>query len=119
VDEYIARTLPRGQHELLALSRTTLSHHGADPSWDASTKTYLCLPQERTQPALGEAEPSYWLQQSTSYFVHVFSDAYKLWPLYNVLLIKWKDGVAHRLGLGKIHIDAFDPAAETKEIILG
>jgi len=33
------------------------------------------------------------------------------WPVYSVLMVAWRDdGVAVRLGVGKIHVDAFDNA---------
>ncbi|MCJ1248404.1 hypothetical protein MMC30_005621 [Trapelia coarctata] len=119
VDDWIARTLPPGQHEFLTLSRTTLSHSQKDPSWDASTKTFPYPSQEGTQPVPVETEPNYWLQKSMRYFDHSVFDAYKVWPLYNVLLVERRDGIVYRLGLGKIHIDAFDPVAERKDIVLG
>lgn len=37
------------------------------------------------------------------------------WPVYNVLMVAWReDGVAVRLGVGKIHVDAFDGAESFK-----
>jgi Heterokaryon incompatibility protein (HET) len=38
-------------------------------------------------------------------------DCNRKWPVYNVLMVLWQDGtVAIRLGVGKIHVDAFDNA---------
>lgn len=53
-------------------------------------------------------------------FDHTRYDAEKLFCVYNVLLVEWKDGVAYRLGLGWVHIDAFHQAfPEKKLIVLG
>jgi hypothetical protein len=42
------------------------------------------------------------------------------WCLYNVIMVQWCDEVAYRIGIGKIHIQAFDRAVpETKYIVLG
>ena len=41
------------------------------------------------------------------------------WGLYNVLLVTFEDGAAHRLGIGKICAQAFDEASlERKRILL-
>ncbi|RYP33638.1 hypothetical protein DL767_004687 [Monosporascus sp. MG133] len=45
------------------------------------------------------------------------SDTYNWgrWPVYNVLMVAWRDnGVAVRLGVGRIHVDAFDDAKSFK-----
>jgi hypothetical protein len=42
------------------------------------------------------------------------------WPAINVLLLSnEKDGVVERLGVGKIHVDAFEPIASLEKICLG
>jgi len=42
------------------------------------------------------------------------------WPAVNVLLLsEEKKGVVERLGVGKIHIDAFQPVAAQEQILLG
>jgi hypothetical protein len=40
-------------------------------------------------------------------------------PLYNVLLIVSQNGVSHRRGIGKIHVDAFDKVMREKRFVLG
>lgn len=30
------------------------------------------------------------------------------WCLYNVLMVEWKNGIAYRIGVGQVHIHAFD-----------
>ena len=47
-------------------------------------------------------------------------DSKKPWCLYNIMLIETRDGVAYRLGVGTMHIDAWAQArSEKKVIVLG
>ncbi|MCJ1247042.1 hypothetical protein MMC30_004253 [Trapelia coarctata] len=102
--------------EFLALSRTTLTHDFTDPSWDHSTQSFLYPPQECPPLVSRKRVVS---GQELEIFDRAVFDMYKLWPLYNVLLIGWKEGVAYRLGSGKVHVDAFDRVARRKEMVLG
>ena len=44
----------------------------------------------------------------------------KYYPFYNVLAVQWKEGVAYRMGIGQIHVDAFIYAKpEWRLVILG
>lgn len=45
-------------------------------------------------------------------------DLAKPWCLYNIMLVEWKHGVAYRLGVGKVHIDAWAQARPQKKIIV-
>ena len=45
-------------------------------------------------------------------------DSNKLWCLYNIMLVEWKDGVAYRVGVGTMHIDAWAQAKPEKKIIV-
>lgn len=42
-------------------------------------------------------------------------DAYKPFCLYNFLAVEWNDGVAYRIGIGKVHIDAWAQEKDTIE----
>ena len=48
-------------------------------------------------------------------------DAGKMWCLYNIMLVEMmSDGVAYRVGVGTVHIDAWARAgAERKVVVLG
>lgn len=56
---------------------------------------------------------------------HFFSydqyDCTRKWCAYNVLMVTWKDNVAFRIGVGKVHVDAFDmsKSLKTRMIYLG
>ena len=45
-------------------------------------------------------------------------DGQKPWCMYNVMLMEWIDDVAYRLGVGKMHIDAWAQAEATRKIII-
>lgn len=55
------------------------------------------------------------------YFDYDSWDYSRKWCVYNVLMVLWKDHAAFRIGVGKIHVDAFDNAAsfERKVFYLG
>ncbi|OCK93463.1 HET-domain-containing protein [Cenococcum geophilum 1.58] len=48
-------------------------------------------------------------------------DCTRKWCVYNVLMVTWKDNVAFRIGVGKVHVDAFDTSKslKTRKIYLG
>ncbi|KAI9763925.1 MAG: hypothetical protein M1839_006118 [Geoglossum umbratile] len=128
--------------EFVALSRTTLLSGDSDPAWDKKAKSFV---MEKVEDNVGNEDDGKedssddssddddprsteeWNglpPRSTRYkLAYEFDDRYyyykKPWCLYNVLLIRWQDGVAYRLGVGRIHIDAFNSIAETKSIFLG
>lgn len=122
----IASDLVNGQHNFILLSRTRLDSEllNRDPlkikkqslaNWSLDHKL---PPPEVTN----EDNDSAWSKFSQHRFAfdHRRYDADKLFCVYNVLLVEWKDGVAYRLGLGWIHIDAFHQAfPEKKLIVLG
>ncbi|KAK4207980.1 HET-domain-containing protein [Rhypophila decipiens] len=55
------------------------------------------------------------------YFDYDYWDYSNIWCLYNVLAVVWDGDVAFRVGIGKIHVDAFDtnPSLRTNRIWLG
>lgn len=79
-------------HKFLALSRSTLYRVDEDPSWDADSRTFR-----------EEFDSRVW------------------WPAMNVLLLSEPDrnGVVERIGVGKIHVTAFEAVCEEDEILLG
>lgn len=47
-------------------------------------------------------------------------DSNKPWCMYNIMLVELREGVAYRLGVGRIHIDAWAQAKpEKKTVVLG
>lgn len=44
-------------------------------------------------------------------------DGKKPWCMYNIMLVEWINDVAYRLGVGKMHIDAWAQDKATRKII--
>ena len=44
-------------------------------------------------------------------------DGQKPWCMYNIMLVEWINDVAYRLGVGKMHIDAWAQCEATRKII--
>lgn len=123
VDADIARTIESGAYEFLALSRTTLYRNNEDPAWDDETNTFLPNEADRKIPHAADdtfSEEDLGYRERTRYFDYTRYSPRKYWPLYNVLLVKRSTSNApfrrdhlpayERIGIGKIHSDAFNGA---------
>jgi hypothetical protein len=101
-----------------------LSYNIDDPSWDDLSKTFLKeVPNDRQQVNAENSVPKHGLAKIKSpawkgVFDRQKYDPLKFWPLYNVLLVVREGGLAFRVGIGQIHINAFDPIATRKLIRL-
>ncbi|KAK1761557.1 heterokaryon incompatibility protein-domain-containing protein [Echria macrotheca] len=96
------------------LSQQTFSLNESDPAWNEETWSYSGTPGS---PALHPQEP---LGPEDEAFDQAVYDQNICWCLYNVLLIEWFDGVAYRVGIGQVHIHAFDNAhPECKTVAVG
>jgi hypothetical protein len=126
------KTMMKTPQEVIVLSRTTLTQDLDDPSWDHTMETFLLeKPTDRDQVmnegkkalrlrahlAGGEEPESY--MGSWNLFDRQKYDAFKFWPLYNVMLIERDGEYAFRRGLGQIHVDALDALPEEKLVLLG
>ena len=119
-----------GTYEFVALSRSTLTNDDDDlsfrsgtfqrPPWDDLADIYLGDSSNPPQPS--EIDKG-----SNSYFRNWFDDrrfdSKKPWCQYNVLLVQPArlpvPSAVERLGIGKIHLDAFHQAGATlKDIVL-
>ncbi len=114
-------------HRFLALTRSTLSRMDIDPSWDEETKSFRCW----THPESGNSgepgsddEDSFnpvglKLSGREAFDVAEFNKRI-FWPTFDVLLLsEQKDGTFERLGIGKIHVDAFLAAGKKSCVLLG
>jgi hypothetical protein len=92
------------------LSQTTLSDRsGSDPDEDWS-EIRPGPGKDRLGHVKGPRGGPY-KDDFHSFFDYEKYDCDRKWPVYNVLMVGWQDGtVAVRLGVGKIHVDAFDNA---------
>lgn len=103
-----------GSHDFICLSQATLSHADSDPAWDEVTETYAGKPGG---PPISPRPP---LDREDEPFDQGRYDPNICWCFYNVLMIEWQDGVAYRVGIGQVHIHAFDRASpQSQRILLG
>lgn len=119
------------RQRLLALSRSTLHRMDDDPSWDPETRTF----RSWTHPESGAPGDEEESSESDDELAAIWSGMRKrweffdagefnprvFWPVLNVLLLSdgRKDGVVERVGVGKVHIDGFMPAATEEDLFLG
>lgn len=136
VDGRLLPQLINKRHMFLALSRSTLYRTNEDPSWDSATKTFLhwseqppgvrqiCNSQAEEHEGFARdfyssASQNRDAEPNVSFFHNRYFSAEVWWPAINVLLISEnQDGIFERLGIGKIHVDAFQPVARKKRLLL-
>ncbi|KAJ4350321.1 uncharacterized protein N0V89_008942 [Didymosphaeria variabile] len=136
-------------HKFVAIARSTLSRMDDDPSWDAETERFKLWteqnPESRSRkleetiavsaiPEPGskfdwsrgddedddEAFKRNFIPPNDDFFDNRYFSDKVYWPAVHVLLLSQeKDGVVERLGVGKIHVDAFEPIARLEEVLLG
>jgi hypothetical protein len=107
----VIRNRPQSQ-SFIKLSQTALTSGRDDPSWDPVTESYIGVPGApaiNPQPNTG---------QDDELFDPQYYDANICWCLYNVLMVEWQGNVAYRLGIGLVHIHAFDAAEPVKKRLL-
>jgi len=98
----------------LKLSQQTFSLQDSDPAWDEETRSYKGT---AGSPALNPQEP---LRPEDEAFDQAVYDQNICWCLYNVLLVEWAESIAYRVGIGQVHINAFDNARpELRTVALG
>lgn len=105
-------------HKFIALSRSTLYRVDEDPSWDEDSHTF----RHWTRQNIAELEPGYVDDEPNhDFFDRKEFDSRVWWPAINVLLLSEpdKNGVVERIGVGKIHVTAFEAVCEDDEILLG
>ncbi|KAJ4288590.1 hypothetical protein N0V90_011827 [Kalmusia sp. IMI 367209] len=133
----IASTLTPGQHEFICLSRTHLTIEATaaknmrplSDEFKEITQWNEGSSNTEDEGNLNENEEASSDASSTDFQLDVQDfvefdceafDRWKEWCLYNVMLIETKDGESRRLGLGKVHIDAFlGEDSQWKDVILG
>jgi hypothetical protein len=79
--------------------------------------------EEEEEPEIDASKFS-WPYPSKEEAKYIFDpgrfDAAKEWCVYSVMLVEWIEGVGDRLGLGRVHIDAFFEAKPRwKHVALG
>jgi hypothetical protein len=101
-----------GAIRLMLHSQTTIMQGEDDPAWSHSTRAY-------------SAKPNYEAELLSDAARSIANDIFDIgeynpkicWCLYNVLVVKKAEGASamRRVGIGKIHVDAFDCVAMPPE----
>jgi hypothetical protein len=112
MDQEIPNTETPETRTLIRLSQTTLKEGNDDPAWDSGRAGYFGTPGERstnfTSAIIAGAE---------KLFDTAVYDPRICWCLYNVLVVEFDGAKARRIGIGKVHIRAFDSAPNRPRII--
>jgi len=113
LDANTASSLPHGLHTFIKLSQTTLSSGRDDPAWCEKTKAFAGKPGER---AINKTRPLEFTEDEEIFDPRVYPIDI-CWCLYNVMLVETKGDVIYRLGIGQVHIHAFDAAATERKLM--
>lgn len=127
VDGRVVPQLCGKSNQFLAIARSTLCRMDVDPSWDEETTSFRCW----THPESGNTSE---LDDNAGLLVNenginILKDreAFDIkhfnknifWPVFDVLLMTDRDnGAVERLGIGKIHVDAFLSIANESCVLL-
>lgn len=120
VDGKTSQTLRSGLYDFVRLSQMTLTHTEDDPAWDEDTQAFS---REPGKP--GDTSKYEWFTASGKperelYFDNTVYNPTIAWCLYNVMMVEWKDGVGYRLGIGSMHITAWENSSPiAQEVVLG
>jgi hypothetical protein len=115
------RLLPAIKHrhyKFVALSRSTLYRVDIDPSWDEETSTFRHWSTQSKEQKEAEDDDE---EPNEDFFDRQHFSAQVWWPAMNILLLSEpdEDGVVERMGVGRVHVDAFDAIAVPETIFLG
>ena len=123
------KSMNQEKFECLVIVETTLSRLEPNPSWDdvslddqrSKWDFYDLCNQDWGAGMLFCGSPFSCINPRSGPFP--FDPRYyskqKPWPLYEVLLIERQGDVAYRIGIGYVHVDAFNPLATEKRVKLG
>ncbi|MCJ1229516.1 hypothetical protein MMC12_006183 [Toensbergia leucococca] len=112
LSEEIASTVQPGTHEFVRLSRTGQDLLAENPP--APYQDFEDVPKSR------QSFPDQ-VQNISQIHTGVNWQRYNLkkpWCLFNVMMIQRQEEVAYRVGVGKIHVDAFMQAKPEQKVIL-
>lgn len=118
VEGNLVSRLQDRSHTFLALSRSTLYRVDEDPSWDSDSHTF----RHWTRQNVADLDPCFVDEEPNRDFFDRNQFASRIWwPAINVLLLSEPnmDGVVERIGVGKIHVTAFEAVSEDDEVLLG
>jgi hypothetical protein len=111
--------------DFIKLSQTTI---GEGSQYDDSLEEFLGEDWGQIRTGPGRAEKGSERPKNKdavdnlrNFFDYNKYDCSRKWCVYNVLMVEWQGNVARRIGIGKVHVDAFDQSTEfrTKTVYLG
>ena len=98
----LIETLKGDHQEFVCLSRRRYNQLDNGPCPEGTEEEFKNIPHQVTlYPYFPSAE------SALDDFDHRRYNRYKPWPLYNVMMIGWHNGVASRIAIGVLHITAF------------
>lgn len=103
---------PKEEYEYLKISSTTLTDGDKDPAWRDAKARFEGTPGG---PALIRLNVD--TSSASEWFDPEAYDPTVCFCLYNVLVTVMRGGVTYRVGIGKIHIHAFDEVAVRDQLV--
>ena len=104
--------LKREHQEFVCLSRRRYNQLDDGPCTEGPEEEIKSIPHQATlYPYSNSAE------SEMDDFDHRRYNMYKPWPLYNVMMIGWDNGVASRIAIGVLHVTAFIQAKPIRKLI--
>ncbi|KAL8396688.1 hypothetical protein RB594_003668 [Gaeumannomyces avenae] len=128
VEAELVPDLDGRERKFLAIARSTANRCAmppyCDPSWDAESRRFRHWTE---QPKADDGERKDRLLAKVNRFMlglwcdDEHFDNTEFWPYFDVILLTepGENGVMERLGIGKIHVDAFLPIASEEVVWLG
>lgn len=120
IDGNSVREFVHQEYRFVCLSQTTYTFGDSDPAWNEDTQTYSGEPGSTAINPQDVEEDDYYdggprERRNDDWFDSRKYEFNICWALYNVMMINDNN---ERLGIGKIHIHAFDKIARVEHICL-
>lgn len=100
------------KYELLKISSTTLTDGEKDPAWNSGKAQFSGNPGD---PAWNGVDMD--TSSASEWFDPEAYDPSVCFCLYNVLVTVVRGSITYRVGIGKIHIHAFDEVAVRDQLV--
>jgi hypothetical protein len=113
LDGNTASSLPSREYTFIKLSQTTLSSGRDDPAWCEETESFAGKPGEQIINTTRRLE----FAEDEEIFDPKVYPIDICWCLYNVMLVETKEDVTYRIGIGQVHIHAFDAAVTERKLM--
>ncbi|KLU90945.1 hypothetical protein MAPG_09470 [Magnaporthiopsis poae ATCC 64411] len=128
VEAELVPDLDGRERRFLAVARSTAERTKYEPCWDDGTRRFRHWTDRHPEVDNGERENELKRKDLVGKTIERWPwcdekhyDDFAFWPYFDVLLLTdpGESGVVERLGIGKIHVDAFLPIASEELVWLG